>query len=60
MSAFHDILSAVPVSTDPPGAYDYWDEHPDYPLSDWQELVAENTTRQGYWEWVNNNLAEGE
>ena len=26
----------------------YWGEHPDYPRADW---VADDNTRQGYWEW---------
>jgi len=32
---------------------DYWnDEHPDYPLSDWQNEVTNGDTRRGYWEFV--------
>ena len=29
-----------------------WDEHPDYPVSDWKYEVACNDTRLGYWDWV--------
>lgn len=29
-----------------------WGRHPDYPVSDWQYEVANDDTRQGYWEWV--------
>jgi hypothetical protein len=35
----------------------YWDgEHPEYTLADWRQLVAENDTRLGYWEWVLANV----
>lgn len=27
-------------------------EHPDYPVLDWQEAVANSETREGYWDWV--------
>lgn len=36
----------------------YWGEHPDYPVSDWQDEVAADHTRCGYWEWVAHNLNE--
>ena len=29
----------------------YWDDHDDYPVSDWQYEVANGDTRQGYHEW---------
>lgn len=29
-----------------------WDEHPDFPVSDWQAEVADDDTRAGYWDWV--------
>lgn len=32
--------------------YGYWEEHQDYPVYDWRVQVADNSTRQGYWEWV--------
>jgi hypothetical protein len=31
---------------------DYWAEDADYPVSDWQYLVANGDTRAGYWDWV--------
>lgn len=33
-----------------------WGAHPDFPVSDWQGLVANDETRQGYWEWVASEL----
>lgn len=30
----------------------YGDEHPHWPKSDWQYLVANGDTNQGYWPWV--------
>jgi hypothetical protein len=33
-----------------------WGEHPDYPVVDWQYEVANGDTRQGYWDWVENEL----
>ena len=32
--------------------FGYWEEHPEYPSSDWRTEVEEQATRQGYWEWV--------
>ncbi len=32
--------------------FEFWSEHPEYPASDWQYLVANQDTRLGYWEWV--------
>ncbi len=29
-----------------------WGEHPDFPVEDWQQEVAADDTRKGYWEWV--------
>lgn len=34
----------------------YWGECPRFPVSDWQYEVAEQATRQGYWEWVTDCL----
>jgi hypothetical protein len=31
---------------------DHWQEHPDYPVEDWQEEVSNGETRLGYWEWT--------
>lgn len=33
-------------------AIDVWEEHPDFPVSDWQYQVANGDTRRGYHEWV--------
>lgn len=30
----------------------YWGESAEHPLCEWQALVANDETRQGYWEWV--------
>jgi len=30
----------------------YWDEDPDHSSEDWKSAVAADDTRQGYWEWV--------
>lgn len=41
---------------EPPDGLSYWDEHPDFPVSDWQYEVANGDTKVGYWEWVNRGL----
>jgi len=33
-----------------------WDEHPDYPVKDWQMEVLNDETRQGYVDWVNTGM----
>lgn len=30
----------------------HWDDHPDYPVKDWQYEVANGDTRLGYKDWV--------
>ena len=40
--------------------YGYWGDHPDYPAEDWRYYVANCETRQGYWEWVESQLADKE
>ena len=30
----------------------YWGRHPKHVVADWQYLVSNGDTRQGYWEWV--------
>jgi hypothetical protein len=32
--------------------FDPWGEDETYPVSDWQHEVSEDSTRQGYWDWV--------
>jgi len=36
--------------------FDYWGEHPDYLVEDWQYLIANGDTREGYWDWVLSNV----
>ena len=36
--------------------YGYWGTHPDKHLEDWQNEVANDYTRLGYWEWVSDEL----
>lgn len=38
----------------------YWQEHPDYPIRDWKDEVANEETRHGYWQWVRDNLEQRE
>jgi len=40
----------------------YWEDHPDYPRTDWFYEVTNNKTRLGYWEWVAEKIRmkEGE
>ena len=36
----------------------YWGEHLGFPLKDWKREVANNDTREGYWNWVNNKVLQ--
>jgi len=36
----------------------YWDDHPDYPVSDWQSEVVNGNTRQSYVHWVNSQIEQ--
>lgn len=38
----------------------YWGEHPDHPAADWQDEVRNGDTRQGYWGWVQREIALAE
>lgn len=38
----------------------YWEEHPQHTLEDWQALVRDNETRQGYWNYVKEQLIDRE
>ena len=40
--------------------YDYWGEHPAYPLTTWKYAIADNDTRLGYWAWVWKQMQEDE
>ena len=31
-------------------------QHPDFPVSDWQAEVARGTTREGYYDWLEDQL----
>ena len=31
-----------------------WAEDPEYPATDWREEAANDDTRLGYWEWIDN------
>lgn len=32
----------------------HWQEHPEYPISQWMAEVEGFDTRLGYWEWIAN------
>lgn len=32
----------------------HWNEHPEYPASQWKAEVENGDTRLGYWEWIVN------
>ena len=36
----------------------HWDNHPDYPVEDWQHEVAEGNTRQSYRDWILSHAEE--
>jgi hypothetical protein len=36
--------------------YGYWGDHPEHPVSDWKYEVANDDTREGYWQWVAGRL----
>lgn len=44
------------MTNQPPEGYEYWAEHPDFPLHHWKDLVASEDTRLGYWEWVKTRM----
>jgi len=37
-----------------------WGEYEEYPVSDWQEEVANDDTRRGYWSWVEAKVESDE
>lgn len=39
--------------------YGYWSEHPKYAFDRWHREVAATDTRQGYWQWVVQQMEEG-
>lgn len=32
----------------------HWEENADYPIADWKYEVANDDTRLGYWDWIEN------
>jgi hypothetical protein len=44
----NDLLQADLMA----GHFGITGEHPDHPLEDWREAVAEEETRDSYWNWV--------
>ena len=38
----------------------YWNEHEDYPVSDWKDDISNDGTKQGYWYWVLAQVEERE
>ena len=53
------IPKSIDLLSDLADNYDYWDEHPDFPSSDWRYEVANEDTREGYWFWVAAKISEG-
>lgn len=39
---------------------DIWSGHERFPVSDWQDEVAANYTRLGYWDWVQHRIESEE
>ena len=35
-----------------------WGDHPGFPVEDWQQEVAADDTRKGYWECVKRKIEE--
>ena len=36
----------------------YWEPYPGHELADWRSEVANDDTRQGYWEWVEGRIEQ--
>ena len=34
----------------------HWETHPDYPVEDWKNEVADDVTRLSYIDWVNHEI----
>lgn len=54
--------TGVAIMQDGKTVTSHWDNHPDYPVEDWQYEVANGDTRQSYREWCTSKAeqAEGE
>lgn len=46
-----DLMSKKPDEWEPDS---HWDDHPDWPVEDWQNEVATDDTSQSYVQWVNS------
>lgn len=58
-----EIVASLPKIGEPINTvdgYEYWDSHPDFPVSDWRHEVADNNTRMGYWDWVRSEMESKE
>ena len=67
LEAFQDGIDAMDgwmgyEVTDGPNASlrDPWGEHHAFTVWDWQIEVTNNATRQGYWDWVDSQIAMAE
>jgi hypothetical protein len=36
----------------------HWGEHPEHSLADWAHDAMEDSTRLGYWEWVDARICD--
>ena len=54
------LITSVADAVDLEKEFGHWGEHPDFPVCDWQDEVASDETRLGYWIWVEVKLADGD
>lgn len=45
-------MNATTFDQHPKLGTDYWADHDQFPLADWQQQVQDKNTRLGYWDWV--------
>ena len=50
---YFDVIQVTEHQTPRPG--DHWGEEIDFPVENWQDQVANDETRLGYWDWVENH-----
>jgi hypothetical protein len=36
----------------------YWEPYPGHELEDWRTEIANDDTRQGYWQWVEDRIEQ--
>lgn len=36
----------------------YWEPYPGHELADWRSEIANDSTRQGYWQWVEGRIEQ--